>query len=193
MDILFKKGRSMRKVYFLVISCLLGFSAVVSAFGTEATKNTNNKNKPATEAIADYPAIQMVSAKDFGVVGDGVFENTAVLQAALDAAQEKGPICYLPSGHYRLDGSLVVPPGVTLQGASGGVPHSEHPIGTVLLAYGGKGKVDGEPLITLKPNAVIRNLIIHYPEQTLPDVVPYPWTIRGDGEMCQVIQILIRR
>jgi hypothetical protein len=44
----------------------------------------------------------------------------------------------LPGGHYKLDGSLVVPRGVTLYGASGGVPHSEHPIGTVLLAYGGK-------------------------------------------------------
>jgi hypothetical protein len=61
----------------------------------------------------------------------------------------------------------------------------------VILAYGGRGKEDGEPLITLKPNAVIRNLVIHYPEQTFPDVVPYPWTIRGDGEMCQVLDITI--
>jgi hypothetical protein len=80
---------------------------------------------------------------------------------------------------------------VTLEGASGGVPHSEHPIGTVLLAYGGKGQVEGEPLVTLKSNAVIRNLVIHYPEQTLPEVMPYPWTIRGDGELCQVLDITI--
>ena len=53
----------------------------------------------------------------------------------------------------------------------------------------GRGKADGPPLITLKPNAVVRNMIIHYPEQTLPEVVPYPWTIRGDGELCQVIDV----
>jgi hypothetical protein len=172
----------MSRVYFLTISFLLGFSAVISTFGAEVVKNTNNRNMPATE---------MVNAKDYGVVGDGKTDNTKALQVALDAAVVNGPVCHLPAGHYRLDGSLVIPPGVTLQGASGGVPHSEHPIGTVLLAYGGKGKAEGEPLITLKPNAVIRNLVIHYPEQTLPDVVPYPWTIRGDGEMCQVIDITI--
>lgn len=136
-------------------------------------------------------AFSMVNAKEHGAVGDGEADDTQALQNALNAAVEKGPICYLPAGHYRINGSLVVPPGVTLCGASGGVPHSEHPIGTVLLAYGGKGKADGEPLVTLKPNAVIRNLVIHYPEQTLPDVVAYPWTIRGDGEMCQVLDITI--
>jgi len=74
-----------------------------------------------------------------------------------------------------------VPAGVTLCGASGGVPHSEHPIGTVLLAYGGRGQAEGEPLITLKPNAVVRNLVIHYPEHALSEVTPYPCSIRGMG------------
>lgn len=144
--------------------------------------------RPYPMAIENLPW-QAVNARNYGAVGDGKTDDTKALQVALDAAVEKGPVCYLPAGLYRLDGFLVVPPGVSLCGASGGVPHSEHPIGTVLLAYGGKGKADGEPLVTLKPNAVIRNLVIHYPEQTLPDVVPYPWTIRGDGEMCQVLDI----
>ena len=136
-------------------------------------------------------ATEAVNAKECGAVGDGQADDTQALQAALNAAEKKGPVCYLPAGQYRINGSLVVPPGVTLCGASGGVPHSEHPIGTVLLAYGGRGEADGEPLVTLKPNAVIRNLVIHYPEQTLPEVVAYPWTIRGDGEMCQVLDITI--
>jgi len=132
-----------------------------------------------------------VNAKDYGIVGDGVFDNATNIQTALDSAQKNGPICYLPPGHYKVNGSLVVPPGVTLLGASGGVPHSEHPIGTVLLAYGGRGEADGEPFITLKPNAVIRNIIIHYPEQTASNIVPYPWTIRGDGELCQVLDMTL--
>ena len=97
----------------------------------------------------------------------------------------------MQAGKYRSDAALVVPAGVTLWGASGGVPHSEHPIGTVLLAYGGRGDADGDPLITLKPNAVVRNMVIHYPEQTVDNIVPYPWTIRGDGELCQVMDITI--
>jgi hypothetical protein len=132
-----------------------------------------------------------VSAKDHGAVGDGTTDDTAAIQAALDAAETDGPVCFLPPGRYRLDGSLVVPPGVTFRGASGGVPHSEHPIGTLLLAYGGRGEADGEPLVTLKPNAVIRNMIVHYPEQTLEDVQPYPWAIRADGELCQVYDMTL--
>ena len=160
-------------------------AAAVLGAGAVTFSNGHSAESPAT-----IPATR-VEAQQFGARGDGKTDDTKALQAALDAAVTKGPVCVLPPGHYRLDGSLMVPPGVTLCGASGGVPHSEHPIGAVLLAYGGRGKVDGEPLITLKPNAVVRNLTIHYPEQSLPDVVPYPWTIRIDGELCQVLDLTL--
>ena len=143
---------------------------------------------------AEAPALAAgsgVNARQHGARGGGKTDDSKALQAALNASQAKGPICYLPAGHYRLDGSLTVPPGVTLCGASGGVPHSEHPIGTVLLAYGGRGQADGEPLITLKPNAVVRNLVVHYPEQTLSEVTPYPWSVRADGELCQVLDLTL--
>jgi len=182
----------MKKIRIWVKSGLLFLFTMGLVFGAEGIKSDPGIKQGAPDKMPiDKLAKEMVNAKEYGVIGNAKFDNTKALQAALNAAVAKGPICYLPAGHYRLDGSLVVPPGVTLCGSSGGVPHSEHPIGTVLLAYGGKGKADGEPLVTLKPNAVIRNLVIHYPEQTLPDVVAYPWTIRGDGEMCQVLDITI--
>ena len=182
----------MNKIRMWMIGAVIGITAI-SGSGKEPGQEARAAAESVSShlAVLDNPSVQVVNAKDHGAVGDGKTDDTKALQAALDAAVAKGPVCYLPAGHYRLDGSLVVPPGVTLCGASGGTPHSEHPIGTVLLAYGGKGKADGEPLVTLKPNAVIRNLVIHYPEQTLPDVVAYPWTIRGDGEMCQVLDITI--
>jgi len=136
-------------------------------------------------------AMADVNPRDYGAVGDGSADDTAAIQAALDAAATQGPVCALPAGLYRINGSLDVPPGVTLKGASGGVPHSEHPIGTVLLAYGGAGDENGAPLVTLRPNAVIREMTIHYPEQTLPDVVAYPWAIRVDGELCQILDITL--
>jgi hypothetical protein len=182
----------MNKVTLLIVTGLICVFTEALVFAPEGTKaKSEEKLVPTVEMPVGDLAVGIINAKEYGVIGNGRVDNTDALQAALNAAEKKGPICYLPPGHYRLNGSLVVPPGVTLYGASGGVPHSEHPIGTVLLAYGGKGKADGEPLVTLKPNAVIRNLVIHYPEQTLPDVVPYPWTIRGDGEMCQVMDITI--
>ena len=158
--------------------------------GAASLAPTRGCGAEAAEASA-LAAASGVNARQHGARGDGKTDDAKALQAALNAAQAKGPICYLPAGHYRLDGPLTVPPGVTLCGASGGVPHSEHPIGTVLLAYGSRGQADGEPLITLKPNGVVRNLVIHYPEQTLSEVAPYPWSIRADGELCQVLDLTL--
>ena len=152
----------MKKKRIWVKSGLLFLVTMGLVFGAEGIKSEPGIKQGAQDKMPiDKLTKEMVNAKKYGVIGDGKFDNTTALQAALDAAVTKSPICYLTAGHYRLDGSLTVPPGVTLCGASGGVPHSEHPIGTVLLAYGGKGKADGEPLVTLKPNAVIRNLVIH--------------------------------
>lgn len=180
----------MHRVLGIVILGLMGL-ATTTVLGEPGDLSRKADSSPV--AVSPDQALVLtgsrVNARDFGALGGGVSDATPALQRALDAAQTKGPICFVPAGQYRLHGSLVVPPGVTLLGASGGVPHSEHPIGTVLFAYGGRGKEDGPPLVTLKSNAVIRNLTIHYPEQTLPGVVPYPWTIRGDGELCQVIDI----
>ncbi len=155
-----------------------GFAAAPSASGAAA------------DGVA-VAATASVNARSFGAKGDGQTDDTAALQAALNAAQTQGPVCYVPSGMYRLEGPLIVPPGVTLCGSSGGVPHSEQPIGTVLLALGGRGQADADPLITLKPNAVVRQVVIHYPAQTLPEVAPYPWTIRVEGELCQILDLTI--
>jgi hypothetical protein len=165
-----------------------------SAFGLFGAAGLSASIVPAAAAPepAALPA-QMpgVNARLHGAKGDGKTDDSTAIQAALDAAATTGPICFLPSGMYRLQRALIVPPGVTLCGASGGVPHSEHPIGTVLLGCAGRGQADGDPLITLKPNAVVRNVVIHYPEQTLPEVIPYPWTIRADGELCQILDLTI--
>jgi hypothetical protein len=153
--------------------------------GLALTKGADVSTAPSLSAT------NHVSARQFGAKGDGRNDDTAALQGALEAARQYGPMCYLPPGLYHVDGALTVPAGVTLCGASGGVPHSEHPVGTVLLAFGGRGQAGGEPLVTLKPNAVARNLVIHYPEQRFPEVVPYPWSIRVDGELCQVLDVTL--
>lgn len=54
---------------------------------------------------------------DMGTVADGATDNTAAFQKALDAAERAGGgIVEAPAGRYRINGSLVVPRGVTLQG-----------------------------------------------------------------------------
>ena len=157
---------------FLTGAGMLGLASVANA-------------QPSTPILTN----NVVNVREFGAVGDGKTDDTTAIQSALHQAATTTPVCFLPHGQYRVNGSLTVPAGVTLCGVSGGVPHSEHPVGSVLLAYGGRGHADGTPLITLKSNAVLRNVTIHYPEQRLDDVTPYPWTVRIDGELCQVLDV----
>ena len=48
----------------------------------------------------------VVSVKDFGAVGDGVTDDTAAIQSAVNDAAGKS--LYVPSGTYRLDSNVTV-------------------------------------------------------------------------------------
>lgn len=54
-----------------------------------------------------------VSVKDFGAVGDGIADDTAAIQAAIDASGRGpgalGARCYLPSGTYRVTAPILLP------------------------------------------------------------------------------------
>jgi hypothetical protein len=58
---------------------------------------------------------EYVSVKDFGAVGDGVADDTAEIQAAIDAAPEGGAI-YFPNGTYAISAALIVDKAITLYG-----------------------------------------------------------------------------
>lgn len=140
-------------------------------------------------SVSAQTPTEFVNAKGFGAKADGQIDDTKAIQKALNAAAEKSGICFLPAGIYRLNSELVVPEGVTLKGVGETTPHPLTPTGTVLNIYGGKGDINAAPTITLKWNASVKNLIINYPEQRLPDIIPFPWTIQIDGQMCQVIDV----
>jgi hypothetical protein len=189
-------------LFFLQIAQTSRHTSAMSKHADEHSVSRRNfltRSLTGAGLLATLPALAQPSApiitnnvinvRDFGATGDGKSDDTAKIQAALDRAANSTPVCLLPPGKYRINASLTVPAGVTLCGISGGVPHSEHPIGSLLLSYGGRGNANGTPLITLKPNAVLRNVIIHYPEQQLANVAPYPWTVRIDGELCQVTDV----
>jgi len=129
---------------------------------------------------------------DSGAKGDGKTDDTAAIQAALDAAGAKGGgVVQLGVGQYRLNGALVVPSGVTLAGVWQG-PHFSTPNqGTTLLAYAGRGKEDAPPLITLRSNASVKGLTVFHPEQTVDDIKPYPWVIQGSGTHLNVMDVTL--
>lgn len=54
---------------------------------------------------------QTVSVKDFGATGDGSTDDTASIQAAIDAIKTLGGKVYFPTGTYKLTDSIVVDTG----------------------------------------------------------------------------------
>ena len=55
----------------------------------------------------------------YGAVGDGVADDTAAIQAAIDSLAAYGGSIFLPPGVYRISTALKMRPGVTLQGGGG--------------------------------------------------------------------------
>jgi hypothetical protein len=63
----------------------------------------------------DDKLAEFVSVKDFGAVGDGVADDTAAIQAALDSLVSGGSV-FLPIGTYRITASIDITAGKTLRG-----------------------------------------------------------------------------
>lgn len=59
---------------------------------------------------------EVVSVKDFGAVGDGVADDTAAIQAAVNASTQ----VYLPAGTYKCDGIVTLDANSNLFGAGRG-------------------------------------------------------------------------
>ena len=135
----------------------------------------------------------LFSVLDFGAVGDGCTDNTVAFTAALTEAGREGGIVYAPPGKYRFEGHLTVPVGVTLMGSFGCVPaHNGNrdknlpepgKFGTVLMPTADRGTEDAPAFITLSTNAVLKGVLIWYPEQREDDVpYSYPWTVAMRGK-----------
>jgi hypothetical protein len=88
----------------------------------------------------------VVSVKDFGATGDGIVDDTAEIQAALDALETNGGTVWFPPGKYVITATLLVPSGVVLQGSGIGfwdtvfTSRAKTWTGTTILAKGAATK-----------------------------------------------------
>jgi len=128
---------------------------------------------------------------DVNGFNDGLKDATGLIQDILDKAGKNGGEVFLPSGRYRLNGCLAIPTGVTLKGTWEAPHHANLKIGTVLMAYAGRGDESGKPLISLSPGSTLCGVTIYYPEQNIENVQPYPWTIQGKGMHNSVFDVTL--
>lgn len=172
---------------------LLSFLILISYWSL----GQNNREKN----INPYPESgDVVSVLDFGAKSDGLSDNTAAFQKALDYFGSKGGTVYVPRGIYLFKGSLNVPEAVTLKGAFESVP-AHNGIrdaglpkpgddGTTFLVTANAGMEDGAPFITLNTNSTLRGIGMYWPHQD-PAKIPkaYPWAIAMRGKNPAVLDI----
>jgi len=144
----------------------------------------------ALPTLADETKPLLFDVTASGAVADGVTDCTEAFQKALDeAGKAGGGIVQVPAGRYVIKGNLSIPASVTLEGTYRMPPTLGRPVageitGTVLLAYAGRGNVDGPPFIRLAGNcSAVMGVVILYPEWKQTDVppVPYPPCIGSEG------------
>jgi len=120
--------------------------------GSTLVGTTNGGTGAVTRTVASK-LNDTVSVKDFGAVGDGVTDDTAAIQKALNYASLIFAIVFLPAGSYRVSTGITVPAGVTLLGLSGGNGYNgttfaggseilgDLTIGTIVTLNGGAASV----------------------------------------------------
>ncbi|WP_267298180.1 glycosyl hydrolase family 28-related protein [Parachryseolinea silvisoli] len=126
-----------------------------------------------------YPTLDNVvsaySVADFGITGDGITDVTQQFQDLLDQLGALGGgTLFVPEGQYVIKGNLLLPKGITLRGEWKKPEKGESVVGTILMAYAGKGNEDATPFITMEPSSAVMDLAIWYPEQTASNITPYP-------------------
>ncbi|MDE3067437.1 MAG: hypothetical protein KGJ60_07775 [Verrucomicrobiota bacterium] len=150
---------------------------------------------PAARVATERPARAPVALNvlDFGAAGDGARDDTGAFTAAMQAAVKGGNFAvFVPRGRYLIKDRLEVPPNVSLEGVFIAPSARNQNEGSVLLAVAGAGDPAGKPFITLHTSSTLRGLTIFYPEQKMKNPpVPYPWTLRGQGDNISLMDLLL--
>lgn len=92
----------------------------MSTLRTDTLQTTDSSYSIDVKDLTKASAKSVLSVKDFGAKGDGVTDDYAAIQAALNQAQLTFSGVDLGNGQYRVSSGLVVPAGVTFFTQSSG-------------------------------------------------------------------------
>lgn len=194
---------------------ILGFDALgqpitvapVSGSATDLAINLANNTDPAKGAAlvgflqAGAGAVgrtmldkarEVVSVKDFGAVGDGVTDDTAAIQAAIDAVYAgslQGGSLYFPKGNYLVTSSIHQRPRVNFVGD--GSRKSQIIWGAADLTNYQKGVVYCVAGTDAAPDFVFSTCIEGMSISGGSSGVPVALAIRGHQENCRFVDLLL--
>lgn len=138
--------------------------------------------------------VAATTPQEYGAVADGVTDDSAAFQLALDAVYNSGGngggVVYVPAGTYAFYTNITIPTGVTLHGdwqdwtkGTGGL------VGTTFKVYYGAGQTNAAPFINTSISAAIRDINIWYPNQNPANITGYPFAIEAASDV--VIQNVV--
>ena len=111
----------------------------------------------------------------------GLADCTGVIQQALtDCYDAGGGTVFLPAGRYRVTGPIRIPAFVTLRG-DWQDPDEGNDYGTIILADVPSADAATPALFTVGGSSGAMGLTVYYPNQSLANVKPYPFTFYVAG------------
>lgn len=147
-------------------------------------------NRPIDEKLSDFASI-----KDFGAVGDGIADDSAAIQAAIDSLGNAGGTVYIPNGmKCYVNANITVNHNVTLKGpySKVGSPGSNSSIPYDTLS---SIRLNSTYSIILNSGAGIDGVLIYKSDLTFPiPATGYTFAgtaITGAGDDCFVINSMI--
>jgi len=151
-------------VEVVVLSQINAIGSIPSANSTFLQTGAN-----AVQRTVDSKLKDVVSAKDFGAVGDGVTNDTAAIQAAIDSLGSSGGVVNIVGKHY-LGSNLVVKPNVFLVGSCRLPGRSTLGSGaaTDYSAMGSSLRVASSATIELRGGAGLEGLLVYRHGMTFP-------------------------
>lgn len=136
----------------------LEFVASSGASNADAVDYTAPHAGAVTRSVRDRLA-QILNVRDFGAAGDGSANDTAAIQAALNAAPNQGAAVFFPAGTYRVTSTLTIPE-ISSGAGSNGILGIVKPV--VLMGpyqggwFGGLGSnTEGSAVLKLDTGAAI--------------------------------------
>jgi Pectate lyase superfamily protein len=165
------------------------FSATLTNAGFQTITATDTVSASLMGSLSVTTVAGEFPVASFGAKGDGQTDDTAAVQAAINAASAAGGgSVVLSVARYFTAGRLVVPAGVVLCGPTGGpfdvtgINPASTAVAATLLITNTSG-----PFLTLQGIAAgVTDLLFHYPNQVAtsaaaPDVYPYTILVTAPG------------
>ncbi len=174
----------MKKVISFLLCVVVIFSMALPAFA---------ENKENTPTIIEtlYPTDSIIIA-DIVIDADktGVEDATSAIQSAIDkCAENGGGTVWLPAGKYRVTGNIHIRQFVTLMGDYQD-PDLGTEYGTIIIADVMSSDAMTPALFTVGASAGAVGLTVWYPEQTIDNVKPYPYTFYVVGNEDYMLQTI---